>query len=110
MPTDAPVIPAATPRNRPEPAPIFVRRLTGRDRVGRVFVYGVLIVAAALFLVPLVAMIFTSLKTMPEITAPTNTIFTPPIDPILINGKGFSMTSPSCNCEVMYVAGAMPTQ
>ena len=100
MPTDAPVIPAATPRNRPEPAPIFVRRLTGRDRVGRVFVYGVLIVAAALFLVPLIAMIFTSLKTMPEITAPTNTIFTPPIDPTLFAwGEAWSSACIAVSCE-----------
>ena len=66
-------------------ADVFVRRLTTRQIVNRVIVYGVLIFAAALFLVPLVAMIFTSLKSMPEITgaAPyqNNTILTPPRDP-----------------------------
>ena len=53
-----------------------------RVRTSRVLTYLVLLLAAALFLVPLVAMIFTSLKTMPEITgAPGfegSTIFSPP--------------------------------
>lgn len=61
---------------------LYVRHRTGRQKVERGIVYLVLLVAAVLFLVPLVAMIFTSLKTMPEITgmAPhqNNTIFTPP--------------------------------
>ncbi|MCT4683137.1 MAG: carbohydrate ABC transporter permease [Roseicyclus sp.] len=53
-----------------------------RRRGGRAFIYLVLLVAAALFLVPLVAMVFTSLKTMPEITGgagfETATILSPP--------------------------------
>ena len=58
---------------------------SGRAIVNRVFVYTVLLVAAALFLMPLAAMVFTSLKAMPEITgAPgfeNNTILTPPQSP-----------------------------
>ncbi|MFV0491031.1 MAG: carbohydrate ABC transporter permease [Pseudorhodobacter sp.] len=53
--------------------------------LSRTAIYAVLIVAAVLFLLPLVAMIFTSLKSMPEITgaAPygNSTILTPPMDP-----------------------------
>lgn len=49
---------------------------------GRFVVYFILALAAVFFLIPLAAMIFTSLKTMPEITgAPgfeTATIFSPP--------------------------------
>lgn len=48
----------------------------------RVAIYAVLAVAAAFFLLPLVAMVFTSLKTMPEITGAEgfegSTILTPP--------------------------------
>jgi glucose/mannose transport system permease protein len=50
-----------------------------------VVLYGVLVAAALLYLLPLMAMMFTSLKTMPEITglAPfeRNTILTPPQAP-----------------------------
>lgn len=50
--------------------------------VGRVATYGVLALAAAFFLLPLVAMVFTSLKTMPEITGAQgfegSTILSPP--------------------------------
>lgn len=53
----------------------------------RALTYAVLIVAAVLFLMPLVAMIFTSLKSMPEITGTgaygPSTILTPPQDPNL---------------------------
>lgn len=66
-------------------APLFVRRLSPRQRVERVVVYTVLIVAAAIYLVPLVAMLFTSLKSMAEITGlppyQNNTILNPPRDP-----------------------------
>ena len=66
---------------------VFVRRLSPRQRVERALVYAVLIVAAALFLLPLVAMAFTALKSVPEITGPppfqTNTIPTPPQEPSL---------------------------
>ena len=46
----------------------YVRRMTPRQWVARIAVYAVLIVAAIGFLVPLAAMVFTSLKSMPEIT------------------------------------------
>lgn len=53
----------------------------------RALTYAVLIIAAILFLMPLVAMIFTSLKSMPEITGSApygpSTILTPPQDPTL---------------------------
>jgi glucose/mannose transport system permease protein len=66
----------------PEP---YVRRMTPRQWVARIAVYAVLVVAAIGFLVPLAAMVFTSLKGMPEITgmAPfeNNTILTPPREP-----------------------------
>ena len=56
-----------------------------RVDAGRVAVYAILIVAASLMVMPLVAMIFTSLKTMPEITGADpfgrNTILTPPQAP-----------------------------
>jgi glucose/mannose transport system permease protein len=56
-----------------------------RFTIERAFVYFVLLVSAAFFLMPLMAMIFTSLKTMPEITGAAgfenNTILTPPQDP-----------------------------
>jgi glucose/mannose transport system permease protein len=56
-----------------------------RFTIERAFVYFVLLVSAAFFLMPLLAMIFTSLKTMPEITGAAgfenNTILTPPQDP-----------------------------
>ena len=66
-------------------APVFVRRLTARQKLHRALVYLVLIVSAAAFLMPLIAMVFTSLKSMPEITGTgeyaRNTILTPPQDP-----------------------------
>ena len=50
----------------------------------RVMIYSVLALAAVFFLLPLAAMVFTSLKTMPEITGAagfeTSTILTPPRD------------------------------
>jgi glucose/mannose transport system permease protein len=53
--------------------------------VERGLIYLVLLISAAFFLMPLVAMIFTSLKTMPEITGAagfeTNTILSPPKAP-----------------------------
>jgi glucose/mannose transport system permease protein len=56
-----------------------------RFTIERAFVYFVLLVSAAFFLMPLMAMIFTSLKTMPEITGAAgfenNTILTPPQNP-----------------------------
>ncbi len=56
-----------------------------RKPIERTFVYAVLLISAAFFLMPLVAMIFTSLKTMPEITGAAgfenNTILTPPKEP-----------------------------
>ena len=62
------------------------RRNWGRA-LRRAILYAVLIVAALLYLLPLVAMVFTSLKTMPEITglAPfeRNNILTPPQAPTL---------------------------
>ncbi len=55
--------------------------------LSRALVYGVLVIAAVAFLLPLVAMIFTSLKSMPEITGAApygeTTILTPPRDPSL---------------------------
>ncbi|MDY0747289.1 carbohydrate ABC transporter permease [Paucibacter sp. R3-3] len=54
-------------------------------RPGRLFIYAMLLVAAVFMLVPLVAMVFTSLKSMPEITglAPYSggTILSIPVDP-----------------------------
>ncbi len=51
----------------------------------RVLIYAVLLLAALFFLMPLAAMVFTSLKTMPEITGAagfeSNTILTPPQAP-----------------------------
>ncbi|PID63937.1 MAG: sugar ABC transporter permease [Gammaproteobacteria bacterium] len=53
----------------------------------RVVLYTVLIVAALFFLMPLMAMVFTSLKSMPEITGSAgfenNTILTPPRAPTI---------------------------
>ncbi|MEM8788667.1 MAG: carbohydrate ABC transporter permease [Pseudomonadota bacterium] len=61
--------------------------VTSRGGAGRVFVYAVLLIAAVFFLLPLVAMVFTSLKTMPEITGAPGfenaNILTPPQDPTL---------------------------
>lgn len=61
---------------------VFRRRRSNGQLFGRILVYGTLGIAAFLFLIPLMAMVFTSLKTMPEITgmAPyqDNTILTPP--------------------------------
>jgi len=54
---------------------------------GRAFIYGVLAIAAVFFLMPVMAMIFTSLKTMPEILGSVpyenNTILTPPRNPTI---------------------------
>jgi len=73
---------AATERNA-----LYVRQRSFSQIVSRALVYAVLIIAAIGFLVPLIAMIFTSLKSMPEITGMVpfedNTILTPPRQPTL---------------------------
>ncbi|MDJ0820838.1 MAG: carbohydrate ABC transporter permease [Paracoccaceae bacterium] len=60
---------------------------SGRAIANRIMVYTFLLLAAALFLMPLAAMVFTSLKSMPEITGAVgfenNTILTPPRAPTL---------------------------
>ena len=87
----------------PAEGAVFVRRLTPRKRAERLFVYAVLVVAAALFLVPLVAMVFTSLKSMAEITGlppfETNTILTPPRAPTLAAwGEAWSTACIAVEC------------
>lgn len=68
-------------------APVFRPRLSMAQMVRRGVIYAILLVSAAAFLMPLVAMVFTSLKSMPEITGlgeyASNTILTPPRDPSL---------------------------
>lgn len=70
----------------------------------RALVYAVLLVSAAFFLMPLVAMIFTSLKTMPEITGATgfedNTILSLPSAPTLDAwGAAWSSACIAVSCE-----------
>lgn len=71
---------AVTDRGTP-----YMRKMTLGQTLSRACVYATLILAAIAFLIPLIAMIFTSLKSMPEITgmAPfeNNTILTPPQAP-----------------------------
>ena len=85
-------------------APVFVRQMSGRQRFARVVVYFILIVAALLYLFPIVAMVFTSLKSMPEITglAPfeSNTILTPPRNPSLAAwGEAWSSACIAVDCS-----------
>lgn len=65
----------------------FTPARSPRHLLRRSAIYGILLVAAVFFLVPLAAMVFTSLKTMPEITGAAgfenNTILTPPRAPTL---------------------------
>ena len=71
---------------------------------GRIGIYAVLLVSAVFFLMPLVAMVFTSLKTMPEITGAAgfenNTILTPPKAPTLAAwGEAWSSACIAVACE-----------
>ena len=78
-----------------------------RRRVGgweRFAVYGALLLAAAFFLMPLLAMVFTSLKSMPEITGAAgfenNTILTPPRAPTFAAwGEAWSSACIAVSCE-----------
>jgi glucose/mannose transport system permease protein len=75
-----------------------------RPQVARLAIYAVLVLAALGFLVPLVAMLFTSLKTMPEITgmAPFegSTILSPPRAPSLDAwGAAWSSACIAVDCQ-----------
>ena len=79
---------------------------TAKNRASfeRGFVYLVLLLSAAFFLMPLVAMIFTSLKSMPEITGAAgfenNTILTPPKEPsVAAWGAAWSSACIAVACE-----------
>ena len=72
--------------------------------IKRIIIYTILILTAALYLIPLVAMIFTSLKSMPEITGMSpyegNTILTFPKDPSLEAwGQAWSSACIAVACE-----------
>lgn len=88
----------------PSDAVVFTRRLSPRKRAERIAVYAVLLVAAAFYLFPLMAMVFTSLKSMPEITglAPfeDNTILTPPRAPSFAAwGEAWSSACIAVDCS-----------
>lgn len=83
---------------------VFRPRLSGAQIARRIGLYTVLLVCAAAFLLPLVAMVFTSLKSMPEITGvgefASSTILTPPQSPTFAAwGAAWSSACIAVSCE-----------
>lgn len=83
---------------------LFRPRLSVAQMIRRTIIYAVLLVSAAAFLMPLVAMVFTSLKSMPEIMGmgeyASNTILTPPQSPTLEAwGTAWSSACIAVSCE-----------
>ena len=75
-----------------------VRRRARARRFGRVIVYALLLALAAFFLMPLVVMVMTSLKSMAEIRA--GTILSPPVAPTLDAWReAWSEACISISCE-----------
>ena len=75
-----------------------VRRRARARRFGRVIVYALLFALAAFFLMPLVVMVMTSLKSMAEIRA--GTILSPPVAPTLDAWReAWSEACISISCE-----------
>jgi glucose/mannose transport system permease protein len=82
----------------------LLMRPAGRPRAPRLALYVLLVLAAVGFLVPLVAMVFTSLKSMPEIIGQSpyegSTILSPPRDPSFEAwGLAWSSACIAVSCE-----------